>query len=61
MAMKKKSSEGIPCLFCERDAVKGSDPPVCERHMKELRKEASRVPRTMKELDNMEEQADDKE
>ena len=51
--MKKTSSEGIPCMFCERPAEPGSDPPVCKRHMKELKKEASRVPRTLKELDSL--------
>ena len=50
--MDKKGTAGLPCTFCDRDAVPGTNPPVCRLHMGQ-RKEASegREPTTLKELD----------
>lgn len=52
--MEKRSSEGLPCTYCERDAIPGTHPPCCELH-KDLVKEASAekesAPSTLKELD----------
>lgn len=53
--MEKKSSEGIPCTYCELDAVPGTNPPCCEMHICNV-KEASEQPQqsgpsTLKELD----------
>ena len=52
MTMEKRSSEGIPCTYCDLDAVPGTNPPCCELH-EDLVKEASEKsePSTLKELD----------
>jgi len=55
MTMNKISSEGIPCTYCDAQSVPGTDPPVCEKHRKEmLEKKASDTaqPETLKELDS---------
>jgi hypothetical protein len=52
--MEKRSSEGLPCTYCDLDAIPGTNPPCCELH-KDLVKEASETkksaPSTLKELD----------
>ena len=60
--MKKKSNQGLPCIFCERDAVPNSDPPMCEHHMK-LDKKAGlrRYPKTLKELDALDGKGSDEQ
>ena len=61
MTMKKTSSKGIPCLYCERDAVPGSDPPTCSYHGKLLKKAGlGGSPKTLKELDAMDDKKGDK-
>lgn len=50
MTMNKTSSEGIPCTYCNEDALPDTDPPVCANHL-EMSKKASGRPETMKELD----------
>jgi hypothetical protein len=49
--MDKKSNENIPCTYCDKDAIPGTEPPVCKDHL-EQRKEASEGPVTLKELDS---------
>lgn len=57
--MNKNSAEGKICTFCEREALPGTDPAVCEEHL--LSKNAtvaadkegeSEEPTTLKELEN---------
>ena len=31
--MEKKSSENIPCTYCDKDALPGTNPPVCKEHL----------------------------
>ena len=52
--MDKKSSEGIPCTYCDKDALPGTDPPVCEEHkaMGETKQASEHEPETLKELEN---------
>ena len=54
--MNKNSAEHIPCTYCGEDAIDGTNPPVCARHMdKTMTKEASeKEADTLKELDNKE-------
>lgn len=56
MAMDKKGNEHIPCTLCDEDALPGTNPPMCAKHVKEqLDKKASAAPEkpaTLKELDN---------
>lgn len=56
MAIEKHGNEHIPCTLCDEDALPGTNPPMCARHMKEqLDKKASAEeskPETLKELDN---------
>lgn len=52
MAMIKNSNEHIPCVHCDRDAVPGTDPPVCEEHMKLKKKASAADAETLKELLN---------
>lgn len=49
--MEKRSNVGIPCTYCDKDAILNTDPPVCEDHLT-VRKEASAdsSPDTLKEL-----------
>lgn len=49
MTMRKISSEGIPCTYCGKPALPGTEPPVCKEHF-EMRKNASADPSTLKEL-----------
>lgn len=55
--MNKRSSEGVPCTYCDNLAVPGTEPPVCEEHLK-LHKQASAKPATLKELDSANEPND---
>ena len=50
--MEKKSSENIPCTYCDKDARPGTNPPVCKEHLDgPLNKEAAEGPSTLKELE----------
>ena len=52
--MNKRSSEGVPCTYCDNTAVAGTEPPMCEQCLKDgLKKDASadNKPNTLKELD----------
>ena len=52
MSMDKCSAEGKVCTFCSKDALPGTDPAVCEDHLRQT-KEASeeKKPQTLKELE----------
>lgn len=47
--MIKQSNKGIPCTYCDKKAIKDTDPPVCEEH-KKMNKKASKD-LTLKELE----------
>lgn len=47
--MEKKGAENKVCTYCDKDAVPGTEPPVCEEHQHS--KKASE-PSTLKELDS---------
>lgn len=54
--MDKRSSEHIPCSQCDKDAVVGTNPPLCKECLEKslaLSKKASDAeqPSTLKELD----------
>jgi hypothetical protein len=51
--MEKRSNEGIPCTYCDADALPGTNPPVCEEHLHT--KTASDEPKTLKELNAQDE------
>jgi len=53
MTMMKRSSENVPCTYCDRDALPGTEPPVCEACMGDgLGKKASAEgPVTLKEVE----------
>lgn len=53
--MNKNSAEGKPCTYCGKDALPGTNPPVCSEHLMQS-KEASvqqeeKEPETLKELE----------
>lgn len=48
--MDKRGTVGRRCAFCTRDALQGTDPPMCSEHSK-LDKKASKTPKTLAELD----------
>lgn len=47
--LDKRSSMNIPCIYCEKDALPNTDPPVCVEHS-DLVKKGS-VSSTLKELE----------
>jgi hypothetical protein len=48
--MDKRGTVGRRCAFCTKDALPGTDPPMCAEHSK-LDKKASKAPKTLAELD----------
>lgn len=55
--MDKKGNEGIPCTYCDEQAVPGTDPPACEKHAGLNKKAGDAPPDTLKELDSADAQA----
>lgn len=47
--MEKNSKERIVCTWCDKDALKDTDPPACLAHAHS--KKASAEPATLKELE----------
>lgn len=51
--MRKESSEGLVCTWCDKPAVKGTEPPACAEHaQRQLDKQADEGPSTLKELES---------
>ena len=51
--MRKESSEGVTCTWCDKPAVKGTEPPACVEHaQRSLEKTAEEGPNTLKELES---------
>lgn len=49
-----KNGKLLPCTYCDKVAIPGSDPPVCEDHKDApMKKKASEGPSTMKELESL--------
>lgn len=48
--MDKNSSEHKVCIHCDADALPGTEPPVCEKHLNT--KQASGEPTTLKDLES---------
>lgn len=48
--MEKNGKEHIPCTYCDKDALDGTNPPVCADHIHT--KQASAGPSTLKELES---------
>lgn len=54
--MDKNSSQGAVCIYCDKDAVYGTYPPVCADHVNNTQdKKASgdNEPSSLKELNSM--------
>lgn len=52
--MMIKNGKFIPCTYCDKVSIQGSDPPVCEEHKNEpMKKKATEGPSTIKELENI--------
>ena len=50
--MDKNSAQGMPCSKCNKDALPGTNPPVCEDHLLDKQaSEESAEAGTLKELD----------
>ena len=50
--MDKTSSENKVCIYCDAEALPGTEPPVCSEHLGV--KQASKEPTTLKDLENRE-------
>jgi len=50
--MDKNSSEHKVCIYCDADALPGTEPPVCEEHKNT--KQASETPVNLKDLESRE-------
>ena len=48
--MDKRSSENIPCTYCNADALPDTYPPVCEEHLHTKQASDDSEPATLKEL-----------
>lgn len=50
-----KNGKFIPCTYCDKISIPGSDPPVCEEHKDaDMHKEAAeQEPKTLKELESL--------
>jgi hypothetical protein len=48
--MEKIGIEHIVCVKCSREAVIGTNPPLCPKHAVELEKKASEDPDTIREF-----------
>ena len=49
--MDKRSSEGKPCVKCGELALPGTNPPLCEEHLKTKQASSDDEPATLKELE----------
>lgn len=47
--MEKTGKAHIVCVKCSREAVTGTNPPLCPEHMK-IEKKASENPKTLREF-----------
>ncbi len=55
MSMDKNSAEGKVCTFCNKDALPGTDPAVCEDHLTQTKEASSseeKPAETLKELES---------
>ena len=54
--MEKNSNENIVCAYCDKDAIPGTNPPVCEDHIshtQEKKASAETEANSLKELHDM--------
>ena len=51
MSMEKHSTEHLPCTYCEKDALEGTNPPVCADHLLNQQASEEEKPATLKELE----------
>lgn len=47
--LDKRSSMNIPCIYCEKDALPDTNPPVCAEHVNLVKKGSASS--TLKELE----------
>lgn len=48
--MEKTGIDHIVCVKCSREAVPGTNPPLCIEHIQEMEKQASEEPGSIREL-----------
>lgn len=48
--MEKTGKDRIICVKCSREAVAGTNPPMCIEHAKDIEKKASEEPETLREF-----------